>query len=78
MTATLESTAELDRLLGSDHLARPPKPLGERSPSGEWDTWFTWPLEDRRRLLRYMAPAGSGLAPDDAAMVMGLEASATR
>ena len=76
---TLEATAELERLMGPDRMARPLKPLGEgsdaanRDPRSSWDAWYSLPMAARRRLLPYMAPAGHGLQPDDAAMVMGVD-----
>jgi hypothetical protein len=75
-TMTLAQSAELDRLLGADRLARPLRPLGEgtagsRDPSPTWDAWYSLPLTQRRRLLRYMAPAGQGLSLDDVAQLIG-------
>lgn len=75
---TLAATAELDRLIGSDRLARPARPLGEgtpgqRDPSPTWDPWYCLPLTTRRQLLPFMAPARSpgGLALDDLADLIG-------
>jgi hypothetical protein len=68
--------AELGRLLGADRLARPARPLGEgtngrRDPSPTWDDWYTMPLQTRRQLLPFMAPAGQGLKLDDIADMIG-------
>jgi hypothetical protein len=60
MTATMDR-GELDRLMGTDRMARPDRPLGEgsargdRDPRPSWDTWYTYPLAARRQLLRFMA-----------------------
>ena len=78
MTDTLASSAELERMLGADRLARPALPLasdgtaGRRDPSPTWDPWYCLPLNRRRRLIRYMAPAGErGLALDELADLIG-------
>lgn len=73
----LDHSAELERLLGSDRLARPLYPLasdgtaGRRDPSPTWDPWFCLPLTQRRRLIRFMAPAGEGVSLDDMADMVG-------
>lgn len=76
MTATIDTGAELARLLDADRLARPQRPLGEgsngrRDPSPTWDSWYQLPMTTRRQLLAYMAPAGQGLALDDVADMIG-------
>ena len=72
-----DRSAELERLLGADRLARPLYPLasdgtaGRRDPSPTWDPWFCLPLTQRRRLLRFMAPTGEGISLDDMADMVG-------
>lgn len=78
MTVTLDYS-ELDRLLGDDRLARPQRPLsegsarGDRDPRPSWDWWYGLTLTERRQLMRFMAPAGSGLQPDDLQQVIGAD-----
>jgi hypothetical protein len=78
MGTGLAYSAELERLMGADRLARPAYPLasdgtaGRRDPSPTWDAWYCLSLTERRRLVRFMAPAGDGgLSLDDLAMVVG-------
>jgi hypothetical protein len=78
MGTELAESAELERLMGTDRLARPLYPLasdgtaGKRDPSPTWDAWYCLSLTERRRLVRYMAPAGaSALSLDQMAALIG-------
>lgn len=71
--------SELERLCGTDRMARPSKPLGEgtcgkRDPSPVWDAWYQLPLGTRRRLLPFMASPGErGELPDQLGQIMGVD-----
>jgi len=59
---TLASTAELERIMGSDRMSSP-------TASPEWDEWRTWPARDRNRLKRFLG--GGALTPDELATELG-------